>query len=229
MSDHIVSAFTEELEHISADILRMGGMAEAMIEDAIRALTKGDVELGEATAKRDKQLDAMEADIDRQITRVLALRQPMASDLRAVMGAYKIASELERIGDLSKNIARRTGEMTDRKEIKSTLKGIRRMGDAVRRQMQATLDAYSSGDEKAAVTVCVRDDEINEHYNSLFHESLTYMMEDPRTIGTGAHMMFIVKHLERIGDHCTNIAEVVYYQATGNHLTPEEINAARVG
>lgn len=221
MSDHIVSAFSGELEGLSADLLRMGGLTEAMITDACTAVTTSNKTLARAVVEQDKAVDALEADIEKRITRLLALRQPLASDLRAVLAAFKVSSDLERIGDLSKNIARRTLDLDPAESIES-LKGVPRMGRAVSLQLQAVLDAYSKNDPEQATRVWAADDDIDQHYNSLFRETLTYMMEDPRTISAGAHLMFIAKNLERIGDHCTNIAEVIFYQVTGEYMPADE-------
>lgn len=221
MTEHIVSAFTSELERMSADILRMGGIAEAMITDSCKAVTQFNRALAEAVILEDNSLDDLEADLERRITRLLALRQPLATDLRAVLAAFKVTNDLERIGDLSKNIAKRSLELGGN-ENTSALKGISRMGASVSRQLQSVLDAYSDGDADLARRVWEADEDIDQHYNSLFREMLTYMMEDPRMIGAGAHLMFIAKNLERIGDHCTNIAEVVHYQVTGEYLNASE-------
>lgn len=217
MSSHIVSAFSEELEHLSADILRMGGIAESMIADACRAVVTSDLALADDTAARDDEVDTIEADLERRIVRLLALRQPMATDLRSVVAALKVSSELERIGDLSKNISKRVAPL-DGVDIASALKGIERMGRGVNQQLHSVLDAYSESDANRALQVWAGDEDIDQHYNSLFREVLTYMMQDPRMIGAGAHLMFIVKNLERIGDHCTNIAEIIHYQVTGTYL-----------
>jgi len=217
MADHIVSAFSDELEHLSADVLRMGGIAESMISDAARAIVTGDHDLAAETSDRDDLLDQLEADIERRIVRLLALRQPMASDLRSVVAALKVSTDLERIGDLSKNIAKRSRELSDG-DLQSALKGVQRMADDVGRQLHAVLDAYSGSSASGALRVWTGDEDIDQHYNSLFREVLTFMMEEPRRITAGAHLMFIAKNLERIGDHCTNIAEVVHYQVTGDYL-----------
>ncbi len=198
----------------------MGGIAESMISDSCRALTSGDIELGDATIERDGLVDDMEADIERRIVRLLALRQPMASDLRAVVAALKVSSELERVGDLSKNIAKRAREVSGYDV--GALKGIERMGQAVSVQLHDVLDSYSEANADVALRVWNGDEDIDQHYNSLFREVLTYMMEDPRMISAGAHLMFVAKNLERVGDHCTNIAEIVYYQVTGSYLASSE-------
>jgi phosphate transport system protein len=217
MSDHIVSAFTDELDRLAADILRMGGIVETMILDACSAVNKNDVNVARDVIARDAQVDKIEAEVERQIVSLIARRQPMAHDLRAVFSALKVVGELERIGDLSKNIAKRTQQL-DANVGLSMRKGIFRMASPVSRQLNMVLDAYATGNASAAKAVWEGDDDIDQHYNSLFREMLTYMIEDPRTIGAGAHMLFMAKNLERIGDHCTNIAEFVYFQATGEYL-----------
>lgn len=218
MTSHIVSAFSEELETLSADILRMGGVAESMIHDACQALLEGNISLADETAHRDDIVDDMEADVERRILRLLALRQPMATDLRAVVAALKVSSELERVGDLSKNIAKRVAPL-EGSDVRGVLMSVERMGRGVGHQLHLVLDAYSEADAELALKVWSGDEEIDQHYNSLFREVLTYMMQDLRMIGPGAHLMFIAKNLERIGDHCTNIAEIVHFQVTGTYLT----------
>ena len=198
MSDHIVSAFTDELDKLAADILRMGGIVETMILDACAAVNSNDVDLARNVVARDEQVDKIEADVERQIVSLIARRQPMAHDL-------------------SKNIAKRTQRL-DENVGASMRKGIYRMASPVSRQLNMVLDAYATGNAAAAKAVWEGDEDIDQHYNSLFREMLTYMIEDPRTIGAGAHMLFMAKNLERIGDHCTNIAEFVYFQATGEYL-----------
>ncbi|MEM9845143.1 MAG: phosphate signaling complex protein PhoU [Pseudomonadota bacterium] len=218
MTSHIVSAFSEELEQLSADILRMGGVAETMIDQACQALVRGDLKLAEETSEMDDVVDSIEVDVERRITRLLALRNPMATDLRAVIAALKVASELERVGDLSKNIAKRVGPLSGA-DVSSAIKGIERMGKGVKQQLNSVLNSYSEADSDLSLKVWTGDEDIDQHYNSMFREVLTYMMQDPGLIGAGTHLMFIAKNLERIGDHCTNIAEIVHYQVTGTYLT----------
>lgn len=218
MTAHIVSAFSEELETLSADILRMGGVAETMISQACTALVTGNVALADATSQMDDTVDAIEVDVERRIMRLLALRQPMAHDLRAVVAALKVASELERVGDLSKNIAKRVAPLAGA-NVSSAIKGIGRMGSGVQQQLHSVLNAYSEDDADLLLKVWAGDEDIDQHYNSLFREVLTYMMQDQSLIGAGTHLMFIAKNLERIGDHCTNIAEIVHYQITGRYLS----------
>ncbi len=221
MSDHIVSAYSDELERLTVDIVRMGSIVAEMIEDSCRAVSTNDLDTAKAVVARDAGVDAIEADIERQIVSIVARRQPMAHDLRLILSALKVAGELERIGDLSKNIGKRAQKL-DEAVSPEMRNGIMRMATPVKRQLNNVLDAYASGSAGIAKDVWASDDEVDQHYNSLFREMLTYFMEDPRTIGVGAHMLFMAKNLERMGDHCTNIAEFVYFQATGEYLSTME-------
>lgn len=221
MNEHIVSAFTDELEQLSADILRMGGLAEAMIVDACNATVRGDIGKAASVVTRDKDVDVIEAEVERRIMEIIARRQPMARDLREVLAALKVANELERVGDLSKNIAKRASALGDLGQ-RDVLKGITRMGNAVAAQLSGVLDAYRNHDFAAARQYWEADEDIDQLYNSYFREVLTYMIEDPRTIGDGAHILFMAKNLERIGDHATNIAELIYFFVTGDYLDAQE-------
>lgn len=218
---HIVSAYSEELERLSADILRMGGLAEAMIRDASRAVVARDAKLAELVIERDHEMDRLESEIERQAVRMLALRQPMAGDLRNVIGAIKLAGGIERIGDLAKNIARRTLAVID-EDNRTTLKGIERMGQAVSRMLQVALDAYARRDPVTAISVLRQDDDIDSQYNSLLRSMLVFMAEEPEQMTARSNFLFIVKNLERIGDHCTNIAKVVHFIATGKQITERD-------
>lgn len=215
---HIVSSFSEELEHLAADILRMGGIAESMVSDACRAVVTSDDALAAETAGRDDQLDTLEAELERRIVRLLALRQPLAADLRIVVAALKVSSDLERIGDLSKNIAKRTPAL-NQGELGPAFRGVEVMGRAVARQLHSVLNAYRESDAGLALRVWTGDEEIDQFYNALFRETLLDMRENADRVGSGAHLMFIAKNLERVGDHCTNIAEVVHFQVTGDYLS----------
>lgn len=214
---HILKPYANDLEVLSADILRMGGLVETMIMEACTAVTIGDNEQGKRVVLRDLEVDALEAEIEKTAAKILALRLPMSRDLREVLAALKISNDLERVGDLSKNIARRA-ETISEASSGSVLKGIQRMGRAVTAQLASVLDAYSNRDADAALHVWRNDEDVDQLYNSYFREVLTYMMEDPRTISSGAHILFMAKNLERIGDHATNIAELVYYFVTGDRL-----------
>ncbi len=224
MPDHIVTAFTDELEHLSANLLRMGGLAESMIMDASRAVATYDLELAREVIKRDRSIDELEVEAERAIIRLIALRHPMATDLRAVLGAMKLAGDIERIGDLCKNIAKRCLELTG-DENRAAVKGIERIARAVSHQLQMALDCYLRQDIEAAKTVLELDDDIDDHYTSFFRETLTYMMEDPRQIGSNTHLIFMAKNLERIGDHATNIAKAVYYMVTGEATTGAKVES----
>ena len=231
MADHIVRAYDEELNHLAADVARMGGLAEAEVSDALDTVTHRDLSLVQAVIERDLKLDALDSEIERRAIRLIALRQPVAQDLRRTVAAMKIASNLERIGDLAKNIAKRGAVLAESEPIVPLTRSIERMGRLVASRLKEVLDAYTSADLERAVGVWSRDDEIDEHYDSLFRELLTYMMGDPRTITAGAHLLFIAKNLERIGDHATNIAEIVHYEITGDDLPTDrpKWDALRVG
>jgi phosphate transport system protein len=220
MTEHTVRSFSQDLEELSVDLARMGGLAEDMLSDAIQAIVSRDSALADTVVTRDTQIDNLQVEAEKKILRLLALRQPLARDLRQTISALKIAAELERIGDLAKNIAKRA-KILDIVEPAAALKGVSRMGRLVIAQLKRVLDAYSAQETEAANKVWTRDEEVDEHYQSLFRELLTYMMEDPRTISGCAHLLFVAKNLERIGDHCTNIAEEVHFLVTGETLTTE--------
>ncbi|HEX3484923.1 MAG TPA: phosphate signaling complex protein PhoU [Micropepsaceae bacterium] len=217
MSEHIVKSFTEQLEMLANAVAQMGGLAEAQFANAIEAVAKRDAKLAEAAIGSDERVDRIQQTVEDQALRLLALRQPMAVDLRTTLAAIKIAYELERVGDLAKNIGRRALILNREPPIRLT-QSLARMGRQALSQLKAVLDAYSDRDAEAAKSVWRHDEEIDELYNSLFRELLTYMMEDPRTIGLCAHLLFIAKNIERAGDHATNIAETVYHMVTGVYL-----------
>jgi phosphate transport system protein len=224
MSDHTVKAFTEQLEALASNIAQMGGLAEAQLSDAIDAIAKRDTGLAESAIAGDPRIDQLQQSIEEQAVRVLALRQPMAIDLRETLAAIKIASELERIGDLAKNIAKRAIVLNREPPIRLT-HSLARMGRVTLSQLKQVLDSYSDRDTAGAEAVWRQDNEIDEIYNSLFRELLTYMMEDPRTIGLCTHLLFVAKNIERCGDHATNIAETVFHMVSGGHLTTERPKA----
>jgi phosphate transport system protein len=221
MSDHIVRSFDEELGQITAEVARMGGLTEAQIGEALDCVLRRDVKLAERVRERDAQLDAMEIDIERKAVRLIALRQPMANDLRHAVAAMKIASNLERCGDLAKNIAKRSLVLAGSEAATPLSRSIDRLGRLVAARLKDVLDAYTASDVERAIAVWQRDEEIDSHYDSLFRELLTYMMGDPKMITPGAHLLFIAKNLERIGDHATNIAEIIHYELTGEDLGTE--------
>lgn len=222
MNEHIVKSYEDELNTLTADCARMGGLTEAQVGDALDAVVKRDQALAEAVVSRDERLDVLEADIERKAIRLIALRQPMANDLRKTVAAMKIASNLERCGDLAKNIAKRTMILNEAEPISPLTRSIERMGRLVAGRLKDVLDAYTGSDLDRALAVWSRDDEVDEHYNSLFRELLTYMMGDPRTITACAHLLFVAKNLERIGDHATNIAEIIHYEITGEEMIAAE-------
>ncbi len=217
MSEHIVKAFTEQLESLANTVAQMGGLAEAQFANAIEAIAKRDGKLAEAAIGSDERVDRIQQTIEEHALKLLALRQPMAVDLRATLAAIKIANELERIGDLAKNIGKRALVLNREPPIRLT-QSLARMGRQSLAQLKMVLDAYSDRDAEAARNVWRHDEEIDELYNSLFRELLTYMMEDPRTIGLCTHLLFIAKNIERAGDHATNIAETVYHMVTGSFM-----------
>ena len=217
MSEHIVKAFTEQLESLANTVAQMGGLAEAQFANAIEAIAKRDGKLAEAAIGSDERVDRIQQTIEEQALKLLALRQPMAVDLRATLAAIKIANELERIGDLAKNSGKRALVLNREPPIRLT-QSLARMGRQSLAQLKMVLDAYSDRDAEAARNVWRHDEEIDELYNSLFRELLTYMMEDPRTIGLCTHLLFIAKNIERAGDHATNIAETVYHMVTGSFM-----------
>ncbi|MDB5434127.1 MAG: phoU [Phenylobacterium sp.] len=218
MSEHIVKSYEDELNSLAAECVRMGGLTEAQVADAVNAVVKRNQELAASVVGRDDKLDEAERDIERKTIRLIALRQPVADDLRRAMAAMKIANNLERCGDLAKNIAKRTLVIVESDPLTPLTRSIERMGKLVLGRLSSVLDAYSRSDLERALAVWSQDDEVDEHYNSLFRELLTYMMGDPRTITACAHMLFVAKNLERIGDHATNIAEIVHYQITGAEM-----------
>lgn len=222
MTQHIVKSFQEELDSLSAQIAQMGGLTEAQLSAAIEAVTRRDQQLAERTILEDQRIDVLESEIEAHAIRMIALRQPMATDLREAIAAIKISIDLERIGDLAKNIAKRAIVLqNDFEGANKLIQGISRMGRLAQRQLKQVLDAYSNREAQAAMEVWRDDEEIDAMYNSVFRELLTYMMEDPRTIGISTHLLFVAKNIERIGDHATNIAETVSYLVTGEWVADE--------
>jgi phosphate transport system protein len=218
MNEHIVRSYEDELNSLAAECVRMGGLCEAQVADAVTGVVKRNQELAAAVVVRDDKLDEAERDIERKTIRLIALRQPVADDLRRAVAAMKVANNLERCGDLAKNIAKRTLVIIESDPLTPLTRSIERMGKLVLGRLSSVLDAYSRSDLERALAVWSQDDEVDEHYNSLFRELLTYMMGDPRTITACAHMLFVAKNLERIGDHATNIAEIVHYEITGAEM-----------
>jgi phosphate transport system protein len=214
-SEHIVKSFDEELQKLNNMIAEMGGLAEVQLADAIAALVRRDVEMAARVVEGDRRIDAIEADLHRFTIRMLALRQPMADDLRIIVAALKISSNLERVGDYAKNVAKRTFALAKAPAMGGATQSIARMAALVQVMIKNVLDAYLQGDAAKADDVRLRDEEVDQIYTSLFRELLTYMMEDPRNITAATHLLFVAKNVERIGDHVTGIAEQVHFMIAG--------------
>ena len=212
---HIATAFDRDLEAIQAHIMKMGGLVEPAIIGAARSLETRDEELAQEVRKGDKAIDALEELINEETARLIALRAPTAGDLRLILSVLKVSGNLERIGDYAKNIAKRTTVLVNASEISGSAAALRRMAREVERMLRDALDAYIQRDAELAHAVLLNDHDVDQMYNALFREFLTFMMEDPRNITACMHLHFIAKNTERMGDHVTNIAEQVIYIATG--------------
>ncbi|TYC85341.1 phosphate signaling complex protein PhoU [Novosphingobium sp. BW1] len=221
MVDHTVKAFDSEIGQLRGLVAEMGGLAEVAIRDAIKALTRHDDELAREVVANDAKLDALEAEVDRLAVRTIALRAPMADDLRDVIAALKISGVIERIGDYAKNIAKRIDAL-DRAANIDPVTLVPTMAEIAEGMVRDVLNAYGSRDAQLAVEVIRRDAKLDHFYNTLFRSLLTHMMENPSTITVAAQMLFIARNLERIGDHATNVAEMVYYAATGEYCTERD-------
>lgn len=218
MTEHIVSSFDEDLQGLAASVAEMGGKAEDLIERSVQALLRSDTELAQQVIAADRAVNALQHDIEERAILTIARRQPMAQDLREIIAAIRISSDLERIADLAKNISRRTLAMENETFSQKLVVGVEHLARLGQRQLSNVLDSYGSRNVELARNVWQADDEIDAVYTSLFRELLTYMMEDPRNIGMCTHLLFCAKNIERIGDHATNIAETVHYVVTGNPL-----------
>jgi phosphate transport system protein len=227
MVDHTVKSFDSEISQLRGLIAEMGGLAEVAIRDSIDALTRHDDELADQVIAADARLDALEAEVDRLAVRTIALRAPMADDLRDVIAALKISGVLERIGDYAKNIAKRVNEMEGRAKVEPiTL--VPAMAEIAQGMVRDVLNAYGSRDAQLAVEVIRRDEKLDQFYNTLFRSLVTHMMENPATITSAAQLLFVARNLERIGDHATNVAEMVYYAATGEYCSERELKDSSV-
>ena len=215
---HTIKAFDEDIERLRALISQMGGFAEHAIEEAMRCLVQRDVEGAERIIENDAELDALEIETERRAVQLIALRAPMAADLRDVVAALKISSVVERIGDYAKNIAKRVAKIDGSSKIEP-LSLLPEMARIATEMVHDVLDAFVERDADAAVKVCERDAAVDDFYDSIFRTLVTHMMENPQSIGQSAHLLFVAKNLERVGDHATNIAEMVYFAATGMHMT----------
>ena len=215
MNEHISSAYDRDLEGITTLIMKMGGLVEEAILKAAKSLADRDLELAEEVRAGDKDIDALEIQINEEAARTIALRAPVSKDLRSVLTVLRLAASLERIGDYAKNIAKRTSVVVEMNPVSGSDVALRRMAREVERMLKDTLDAYMRGDAELAEDVRQRDQEVDQMYNALFREFLTFMMEDPRNITACMHLHFMAKNIERMGDLTTNMAEQVIYFVTG--------------
>lgn len=216
--EHTVKAFDQDIGQLRGLISQMGGLAEEAIADAMTALQRNDSDLARQVIERDKRIDAIEAEVEALAVQVIALRAPMANDLRDVVAALKIAGVVERIGDYAKNIAKRVSIIhsgSDRIEAVSILPAMAQLASDMVRDV---LDAFAARDAQKALEVRTRDSALDDFYDSIFRTLVTFMVENPKTVSQVAHLLFVAKNLERIGDHATNVAEMVYFAATGQYL-----------
>lgn len=216
-SGHTIKAFDEDLDRLRALISQMGGIAEHAIRESLRCLVQRDLDGAAKIVEDDKKLDALEIETEKRVVQLIALRAPMAGDLRDVVAALKISSVVERIGDYAKNIAKRIPLLEDTHNIEP-ISLMPEMARIATEMVHDVLNAFVQRDAEAAVRVVERDRAVDDFYNSIFRALLTFMMENPTNISESAHLLFIAKNIERVGDHATNIAEMVYYAATGDHL-----------
>jgi phosphate transport system protein len=221
MIEHTVKAFDDDIGELRGLIAEMGGLAEQAIGDAMTALKRHDLDAAARIIEGDKRIDALENEVERLAVRLIALRAPMANDLREVVAALKIAAVVERIGDYAKNIAKRVHLLENHGDIEP-LSVLPAMAKLAAEMVHDVLDAFAARDPEAALRVCERDRAVDDFYDSLFRLLVTFMMENPRSIGQAAHLLFIAKNLERVGDHATNVAEMVFFAATGTHMAERE-------
>ena len=217
-AEHIVKSYEQELKHLAGLITEMGGMVESQVSLATNAVLDGDAELAAKVVEGDAKVDAMERDIEAFVIRLLALRQPVAGDLRQIVAALKMTGDLERIGDYAANVAKRS-IVLGQYSLPFSLAGLGHMSRLVQENLKAIVDAIGEKDAEKALHVWRSDEAIDGFYNAIFRELITYMMEDPRNITPCTHLLFIAKNLERIGDHATNIAETIHYAVTGTPLS----------
>ena len=222
--EHIVKIYDEELADLDRLIAEMGDEVESLLSDAVQSLVQYDVVLASEVIARDKRIDALEMEIVAQATRLLALRQPMAADLRTIVACLRLVNDLERMGDYAKNISKRVKTLVKTPVLSAQHASVKRMSKLVEEMIRQVLDAYLQRDAKQAISVIDQDEGVDLLYTSMFRETLTYMMEDPRNISACTHCLFIAKNIERIGDHATNIAEQVYYIVEGKQFEEGHIN-----
>ena len=226
MTDHTLKAYDKELETLERRIAEMGGIAEKMVIDAMDALANSDSALAQSVIVSDERLDALQREIEEAAILTIARRQPMAIDLREIIGAIRVAGDLERVGDLAKNIAKRSLKIGAEPRSRREIVGLKHMNDVATELLKDVLDAYAQRDVDRAQAVWERDVELDALEDSVFRDLLTHMMEDPRNISYCAHLLFCSKNVERIGDHATNIAETVVYLVTGQPLPGERPKGA---
>ena len=219
--EHTVKAFDEDITRLRGLIAEMGGLAEVSLAEAMEALVKGNSELAKGVVARDKRIDALEAEVDRLAIPVIALRAPMADDLREVIAALKIAGVVERIGDYAKNIAKSTDKIEGRKKFEP-LTLIPAMAEVAGEMVHDVMTAFAARDAALAAEIVARDDKVDAFYNSIFRNLVSHMIENPSSISSAAELLFVARNIERIGDHATNVAEMVHYAATGAYLTDRE-------
>lgn len=220
MAEHTVKAFDEDITRLRGLIAEMGGLAEVAIQQSLEAIVNGDEELAMQVVERDKKLDQLESEVDAMAVRMLALRAPMADDLREIIAALKIGGVVERIGDYSKNIAKRTGRIERRAHFEP-LTLLPAMGEIAAEMVHDVLTAYAARDPLVAREVIERDAKVDAFYDSIFRNLVSYMVENPATISSAAQLLFVARNLERIGDHATNVAEMVHFAAVGSY--PDDI------
>ena len=218
MSEHIVKAYDKDLEALGRKIAEMGGIAEKMLSESMDALASLDTDLAQAVVASDPRLDTLQREIEESAILTIARRQPMAVDLREIVAAIRISGDLERVGDLAKNVAKRTMKVASEARVPRAIVGLKHMNEVAAMQLKDVLDAYAQRDGEAARRVWQQDPELDALEDSVFRDLLTFMMEDPRNISFCTHLLFCSKNIERIGDHATNIAETVHYLVTGETL-----------
>jgi len=218
--EHIVTSYAQELVALQDRVIQMGGMVESQVAAAAAAVLHQDTDAANRAVAQDASVDALERDIDQMVIRMIALRQPMAQDLRRIVAALKMTGDLERIGDYASNVAKRSIVLAE-SPLPFSLAAIAQMTRLVQENLKLIIDAIGENNEAKALEVWRADAAIDDIYNAIFRELITYMMEDPRNITSCTHLLFIAKNLERIGDHATNIAETVYYAQTGEILPGE--------
>jgi phosphate transport system protein len=217
----VTRSYQAELRQLVAEVIRMGGLAEAQVMDAVDAVVRRDVPLAQALIVRDLRLDTLQSEVERRALDLIARHHPGEADLRRAISTLKLAMNLERCGDLARNIAKRSLVLSAGEPLLPLTGAIERMGRLVSARLREVLDAYAAGDVEPALDVWRRDGEVDEHYESLFRELLSLMTNHPSAVAAGAHLLFIAKNLERIGDHATNIAEILHFQMTGQELIGE--------